>query len=46
MFDTVLASALTEYQEDPTHDLSIALHNQVQVSGIVSDVNTKKEVLK
>ena len=42
MFDTVLASTLTECQDDPTHDLSLALHDQVQVSGIVSSVNTKK----
>ena len=42
MFDTVLASTLTECQEDPSHDLSLALHDKVQVSGIVSGVNTKK----
>ena len=42
MFDTVLASTLTECQDDPTHDLSLALHDQVQVSCIVSDVSTKK----
>ena len=42
MFDTVLASTLTECQDDPTHDLSLALHDQVQVSGIMSSVNTKK----
>ena len=42
MFDTVLASTLTECQDDPTHDLSLSLHDQVQVSGIVSGVNTKK----
>ena len=46
MFDTVLASTLAECQDDPTHDLSLALHDQVQVSGIVSGVNTKKEGLK
>ena len=38
----MLASTLTESQDDPTHDLSLALHGQVQVSGIVSGVNTKK----
>ena len=42
MFDTVLASTLTECQDDPTHDLSLALFDQVQVSGIVSHVNTKQ----
>ena len=42
MFDTVLASTLTECQDDPTHDLSLALNDQVQVSGIVSGINTKK----
>ena len=41
MFDTMLTSTLTEYQDDPTHNLSIALTGQVQVSGIVSGVNTK-----
>ena len=42
MFDTVLASTLTEYQDDPTHSISLALHDQVQVSSIVSGDNTKK----
>ena len=42
MFDTVLASTLTKCHDDPAHDLSLALHDQVQVSGIVSGVNTKK----
>ena len=42
MYDTVLASTLTECQEDPTHDPALALHAQVNVSGIVSGVNTKK----
>ena len=42
MFDTVLASTLTECQDDPTHDLSLALNDQVQVSGIVPGVNTRK----
>ena len=42
MFDTVVASTLTECQDDPTHDLSLALNGQVQVSGIVSGVNTMK----
>ena len=42
MFDTVVASTLTECQDDPTHDLSLALNGQVQVSGIVSGVNTRK----
>ena len=42
MFDTVLASTLTECQDDPTYDLSLALNDQVQVSGIVSGVNAKK----
>ena len=27
LFDTVLASTLTECQDDPTHDLSLALHD-------------------
>ena len=44
MFDTMLASTLTECQDDPTHNLSLALngHIQVSLSGIVSGVNTKK----
>ena len=43
MFDTMLASSiLTECQDDPTHNLSLALNGHVQVSGIVSGVNTKK----
>ena len=42
MFDTVLASTMTEYKDDPTHNQSLALHDQVQVSGAVSGVNTKK----
>ena len=42
MFDTVLALTLTECQDDSTHNLSLALNGQVQVSGIVSGVNTKK----
>ena len=42
MFDTVLDSTLIECHDDTTHDLSISLHDQVQVSGIVSDVSTKK----
>ena len=42
MFDTVVASSLTECQDDPTHDLSLALKGQVQVSGIVPGVNTRK----
>ena len=39
MFDTMLASTLTECQDDPTHNL--ALNGNVQVSGIVSGVNIK-----
>ena len=43
MFNTVLASTLTKCQDDPTHNLSLALNGHVQVSGIVvSVVNTKK----
>ena len=42
MFDRMLGSTLTECQDDPTHNLSLALTGQVQVSGIVSGVNTKK----
>ena len=42
MFDTLLASTLTECQDDPTHNLSLALNDQVQVSGVVSGVKTKK----
>ena len=38
----MLASTLTECPDDPTHNLSLALNGQVQVSGIVSGVNTKK----
>ena len=33
---------MTECQGDPTHDLSLALNDEEQVSGIVSSVNTKK----
>ena len=42
MFDTMLASTLTEWQNGPTHNLSLALSDHVQVSGIVSGMNTKK----
>ena len=42
IFDTMLASTLTECQDDPTHNLSLSLNGQVQVSGIVSGINTKK----
>ena len=42
IFDTMLASTLTECQVDPTHNLSLALNDQVEVSGIVSAVYTKK----
>ena len=35
MFDTVLASTLTECQDDPTHNLSLALHNQVHASEVL-----------
>ena len=42
MLDTMSTSTLTECQDDPTHNLSLALTGQVQVSGIVSGVNTKK----
>ena len=38
----MLASTLTECQDDPTNDLSLARHDQLQVSGVVSGVNTKK----
>ena len=43
MFDTMLASTLAECQDDPTLDFYLALHDQVQVSGIVSGVSTRKE---
>ena len=42
MFDTMSVSTLTECQDDPTQNLSLALIGQVQVSGIVAGVNTKK----
>ena len=42
MFDTMLASTLTECQDDPTHNLSLVLNGHVQVSGVVSGVLTKK----
>ena len=42
VLEAVLASPLTECQDDPTHDLSLALHDQVQLSGIVSGVYIKK----
>ena len=42
MFDTMLTSTLTECQDDPTHNISLALNSHIQVSGIVSGVNTKK----
>ena len=45
MFDTVLASSLTECQDDQTHNLSLALNDQVQVSGVVSGANKTKERL-
>ena len=35
IFDIRLASTLTECQDDPTHNLSLALNDQVQVSGCV-----------
>ena len=38
----MLESTLTECHDDPKHNLSLALSGQVQVSGIVSGVNTKK----
>ena len=38
----MLASTSTECQDDPTHNLSLALNSHVQVSGIVSGVNIKK----
>ena len=38
----MIASTFTECQDDPTHSLSLALNSQVQISGIVSGVNTKK----
>ena len=42
IFDTMQASTLTECQDDPTHNLSLSLNGQVQVSGVVSGVNTRK----
>ena len=42
MFDTMLSSPLRECQDDPTHNLSLAVNGHIQVSGIVSGVNTKK----
>ena len=42
MFDTMLASTLTECQDDPKHNLSLALNSHIQVSGVASGVNTKK----
>ena len=39
---TMLASTLTECQDDPTYNLSLAQNDQVQVSGILSGVSTKK----
>ena len=42
MFDTVLASTLRECQDDPTHNLSLALNGDIQVSVIVSGTNIKK----
>ena len=42
IFDTMLSSTLTECQDDPTHNLAVALNGHVQVSGIVSGLNTKK----
>ena len=46
MFDTVLSSTLTECQDEPTHDLSLAPYNQVQVSGIVSGEVTPYDITK
>ena len=42
MFETMLSSTFTECQDDPAHNLSLALNGHIQVSGIVSSVNTKK----
>ena len=42
MFDTVLVLTSTEYQDDPTHNLSLALNDWVQVSGIVSGIKSRK----
>ena len=46
MFDTVLASTLTECKDDPTHDSSLALHDQVQVSALCQVLIQRKEGLK
>ena len=42
IFDTMLTSTLTECQDDPTHNLSLAINGETLVSGIVSGVNTNK----
>ena len=42
IFDTMLTSTLTECQDDPTHNLSLAINGEILVSGIVSGVNTNK----
>ena len=42
MFDTMLSSTLTECQVGPTHNLSLALNDHVQVLGIVSGMDAKK----
>ena len=42
MFNTMMASTMTGCQDDPTHNLSLALNGCEQVSGIVSGVNTRK----
>ena len=46
MFDTMLALTLTECQDNPTHDLSLALNDQGQVSGIMSGLIQRKGRLK
>ena len=42
MFVTMLASTLTECQDDPTHNLSLSLNGHIQVLVIVSGTNIKK----
>ena len=42
VFEMMLASTVTECEDGPTHNLSLAPNCHIQVSGIVSGVNTKK----
>ena len=46
MFHTALASPLTECQDDPTHDLSLAIHDQVKSQALCTVLVQRKERLQ